>query len=99
MGLPDLCVLFRMAQLMLPSVFRWGHAHMLAEYPVKLGKTVETTGGTDLCDGDGGVDQHGLHIADACHLNIVSNSKAGHSLKLMGQVIAAEEKLLRQMLQ
>lgn len=72
---------------------------MFTEDPVELGETVETALQRRFCDGYLGTHQHGLHISHAGHLDIVTEGKTGHILKLMGQVVIADIEFLSQHIQ
>ena len=72
---------------------------MLSENAVELGEAVEAAGGGYLCNGDLGIDQHGLYIPDPGHLDVIRDGKARDILKLVGQVTAADAELLGQLFQ
>lgn len=73
-----------------------GYADVFTKHTVELGKAVKPAGGADLCDGDLGIDQQGLHIPDSCHLDIVRNGKTGDQLELVGEIAAADTEFFRQ---
>lgn len=92
-------VKFGLLKLVFFSIGRWRHANMLAKHPVELREAVETTGGSHLRDGDLGVDQKRLNIADPGHLQIVSDGESGYLFELMGKVTGADSKNLGQHIQ
>ena len=70
-----------------------GYADVFTKHTVELGKAVKPAGGADLCDGDLGIDQQGLHIPDPCHLNIVRDRETGNLFEFMGKVAGADAEM------
>ena len=61
-----------------------GHADVLLEHPVKLGKATKTAAGRGFRNGNAGAHQQRLHISNPGHLDVIRQCKAGDILKLMG---------------
>lgn len=62
------------------------------EGSVELGEARKTTEKSNVCDGLIRGEQQGLGVAHSGKLDIVGERKAGDPLKLMGEIVAADEK-------
>ena len=66
--------------------------HKLIESPVKLGKAGNSTLEGNVSDGIVRGQKQGLSVSHPGLLHIIRQSKAGDSLKLVGQIAAADKK-------
>ena len=64
------------------------------EGSVELGEARKATEEGNVCDGLVRGEQQGLGVAHSGKLDIVGERKAGDPLKLMGEIVAADEKFL-----
>ena len=62
------------------------------EGSVELGEARKATEEGNVCDGLVRGEQQGLGVAHSGKLDIVGERKAGDPLKLMGEIVAADEK-------